>query len=870
MPWLTVSRRVILPILLAAAVRAQCPNSMVAGPPSTYAGDGQPAISAWLLKPNALSLDASGNLYIADSGNNRIREVTTDGVMHTVAGPTGLNNPQFVLAAPNGSVYIADSGDNQIRLLTSAGVLTTIAGTGHPGYSGDNGAAIAAELNYPTGMALDAKGNLYFADMYNSVIRRVDVHGVITTVPTGNQNYRLYTPQAVAIAGDGSILIADPGREYIFRVAPDGTFSLFYPGYFPATNLTVLSDGTVLVADGDLMLFSADGSTLSYYARAENATSVAVGGSGVYYTSTDNVVYRAATPLAEPAVFAGQYYTGNAPDNVPALGPIFGSIGGMVVGPDGSIWVGDTTYGVVRKILPNGTQRVIAAGPTIALALDSAGNLYAAGGNEVLKITPAGSSSLFAGGGTELIPALGAPAMAATGVNLSSIAGVATDSAGNVYVLSQLYDYLPALIITRITPGGQLTTIWDSTFVPYLTQDELDTAGFAMDSKGYLLVALYSGPIFRIATDGSGISSTSNPPDDLAAIASSPTGEIFYVTEARRIKALNAGATLYNRDISPVQAGTATAYFAVEAMVTNILAVAELGGSPYGGSLFPLATDAAGNVYFGDSTQNVIRRFPAGACFTARAPQLLIGSPVETITPPLSATWDTTIETAVLTFAPGELISIFGSGMGPQTGVNAQPDSHGLIATQLAGTQVLIEGVPAPVLYTSDGRVNTVIPFSLYGYPKLLVQVAYNGNPSDAVALTMSQSAPIIFTNSATSPPVPIVINQDGSVNSPSNPAAPGSIISFYGSGFGLTSPAGIDGHLATAPLPEPVLPVTAEVDGWSANVLYAGDAVGMVEGVMQVNLQVPPRAYYGFVSVVVGNNSMQFDISIGENSVLQ
>ena len=102
-------RRVILPILIAAAVRAQSPNSIVAGPPSTYAGDGQPAISAWVFQPNALTWDASGNLYIADAGNNRIRKVTTDGVIHTVAGPDGLNNPQFVLAAPDGSVYIADS-----------------------------------------------------------------------------------------------------------------------------------------------------------------------------------------------------------------------------------------------------------------------------------------------------------------------------------------------------------------------------------------------------------------------------------------------------------------------------------------------------------------------------------------------------------------------------------------------------------------------------------------------------------------------------------------------------------------------------------------------------------------------------------------
>ena len=112
MPWLTVSRRVILPILFAAAVRAQCPNSIVAGPPSTYSGDGQPATSAFLFNPASLTVDNSGSVYIADSGNNRIRKVTTDGVIHTVAGPDGLDNPQFVLAAPEFRRQLRDKESN--------------------------------------------------------------------------------------------------------------------------------------------------------------------------------------------------------------------------------------------------------------------------------------------------------------------------------------------------------------------------------------------------------------------------------------------------------------------------------------------------------------------------------------------------------------------------------------------------------------------------------------------------------------------------------------------------------------------------------------------------------------------------------------
>jgi uncharacterized protein (TIGR03437 family) len=130
----------------------------------------------------------------------------------------------------------------------------------------------------------------------------------------------------------------------------------------------------------------------------------------------------------------------------------------------------------------------------------------------------------------------------------------------------------------------------------------------------------------------------------------------------------------------------------------------------------------------------------------------------------------------------------------------------------------------------------------------------------------MYQSSPIVFTSSVTGQPVPIVINQDGSTNSPSNPAAPGSVITFYGSGFGLTAPAGIDGHLATAPLPQPVLPVAVMVDAYTAPVLYAGDASGMVEGAVQVNVRLPQYASAGVVQVAVGNNRMAFGISIGAN----
>jgi sugar lactone lactonase YvrE len=727
-------------------VRAQCPNSIVAGPPSTSAGDGQQATSSWLLQPKGISLDGSGNLYIADSGNNRIREVSTDGVMHTVAGPDSLNDPEAVLAAPDGSVYIADTGNNRIRRITPAGVLTTVAGTGHPGFSGDNGAATGAELNGPTGMAFDAKGRFYFADTYNGRIRLIDANGAITTVagshvptPAGSAwgvdfgdggpatEALLFQPRAIAIAADGSIYILDvySAAPAIRRVAPDGTISTLYV-QMAATDLALLPDGSLLITAEDLLRLSADGATLNYYARARSATNAAIGPSGVYFSSLENVVYHAASAASEPAIFAGQHYFGDAPDSAPALSPIFGSVAGLTVGPDGSIWVADRGDSKIRKILPGGTERVVASGLEFTgVALDSSGNLYAATPVSVWRFAPDGTSRLFAGGGYALVPPVGAPAIPATSVDLSNTEGVVADSAGNVFVAVLQYGYQPQMVIARVTPSGQLTTIWDSTSLAGGTVGYPIGQGFAIDAQGYLVLAMSGNQVFRIKPDGSGIAETLIAPDTVTAVATGPSGEIFYVTGGGRIKALRSGATLYNRDVSPSSYPLSGVIAAPVAIITSVLiSPAELG---YAGSL---ATDALGNLYFSDVNGYVIRRFSAGPCFAAAAPQLSTDSSKQPspITP-LPENWSTGTTTSTTSttssgtswFAPGELISLYGSGLGPKNAASAQVAGDGRITTQLAGTRVLFEGVAAPVLYASDGRVNTVIPFTMYGYPSVRV-----------------------------------------------------------------------------------------------------------------------------------------------------
>lgn len=206
--------------------------SVVAGSNGGFSGDGGPAASALLSAPMGVAVDASGNIYVADTENNRVREIS-GGIITTVAGNgtfgdggdngpathASLSSPKGLAVDVAGNLYIADVGNHRIRKVSN-GVITTVAGTGAPGFSGDGGPAISAALKSPTGVAFDAAGNLYIADSENSRVRRVS-HGIINTV-AGNGNWAyggdggpaslasLALPEGVAVDTEGKLYIADP------------------------------------------------------------------------------------------------------------------------------------------------------------------------------------------------------------------------------------------------------------------------------------------------------------------------------------------------------------------------------------------------------------------------------------------------------------------------------------------------------------------------------------------------------------------------------------------------------------------------------------------------------------------------------------
>jgi Ricin-type beta-trefoil lectin domain-like/NHL repeat len=207
------------------------------GTPGDKGDDGQ-AIAAQLNKPYGVAVDSTGSLYITEWKNHRVRKVTGDGVITTVAG-TGtpgdkgddgqatdaqLNNPLEVAVDNAGSLYIADSENHRVRKVTRDGVITTVAGTGTPGDKGDDGPAIAAQLNTPTGVAVDSTGSLYITDWKNHRVRKVTWDGVITTVAgTTTAGYngdniqatsaQLKSPAGVAVDSAGSLYITDDNQR---------------------------------------------------------------------------------------------------------------------------------------------------------------------------------------------------------------------------------------------------------------------------------------------------------------------------------------------------------------------------------------------------------------------------------------------------------------------------------------------------------------------------------------------------------------------------------------------------------------------------------------------------------------------------------
>lgn len=255
-----------------------------------YSGDGGPADSAEMKTPTGIVFDTLGNMYISDLGNNCIRKIDTLGIITTICG-TGilgdsgdggpasaaqLNAPWGITIDTYGNLYIADWLNNRVRMINTAGIITTVVGRGGQGSGGDGGPAADADLFRPSDLTFDIHGNLYIADSYNNVIRKVDTMGIISTIAgSGTQGYsgdggqalsaQLSLPFGVAVDSVGNLYIADSGNNRVRKVdtsgvittvAGDGTGGYFGDGgpasvseVFKPMGVTLDKKGNLYIAD---------------------------------------------------------------------------------------------------------------------------------------------------------------------------------------------------------------------------------------------------------------------------------------------------------------------------------------------------------------------------------------------------------------------------------------------------------------------------------------------------------------------------------------------------------------------------------------------------------------------------------------------
>src|ERR1039457_6825784 len=195
--------------------------------------------------------------------------------------------------------------------------------------------------------------------------------------------------------------------------------------------------------------------------------------------------------------------------------------------------------------------------------------------------------------------------------------------------------------------------------------------------------------------------------------------------------------------------------------------------------------------------------------------------------------------------SPGEMVVIFGSGMGPSNVVGFQLDQQGRIANTLSKVQVFFDGNPAPLIYVSARQVSAMVPYGVAGKSLTQIQVVYQGSTSDSFQKPIAASAPGVFTADSSGLGQVAMTNSDGSYNTSSNTAAPGSYVTFYLTGEGQTIPPGTDGNIAASTANVALL-VTIQIAGRTVPLLYAGSAPGNVNGFAQINAVIPADLPYG------------------------
>jgi sugar lactone lactonase YvrE len=577
---------------------------------SGFSGDGGSSKLAMVSFPVGITLDVRGNIIFTDGGNQRVREISPQGIISTIAG-TGMagytgdggpaldatfNDPFCVAIDKRGNIYICDKGNNVIRRINTAGIITTVAGNGIAGFSGDGGPATMASLNFPYSVLPDTSGNFYIGDYDNDRVRKVDASQIISTFAGDGSN---------GCAGDGgfatsaeigdargmllsrgSLLIAGAGCSEVRTVDLStnliNTLAGAITGYDGDGHPPLFSDfsgesGLLLDKLGNLVIVDRGNARIRVASFATQIVSTIAGGfigdgglgtasavnlpeginfdpaGDLYIADWANNRIREVTPSGTISTFAGTGISGSTGDGGPATAATLFDPTAVVADQRGNVYISDQGGVMLRKVNSGGTISTIPLSTFIylqGLAIDLSGNLYSADPVDcvVWKITSAGTVSAVAGDAVTFQCGFNSDGIPAKQALLNSPYGVAVDSMGNVYIADSFNSRIR--VVTRST--GKINTVAGNGICGFSGDGGVGTAamvcdpeGVAVDSSGNVYIAdtgnarirsLNSSQIIQTVAgtgsfagyNGNGLPALKTNLDDLLGVAVSPTGVVYW------------------------------------------------------------------------------------------------------------------------------------------------------------------------------------------------------------------------------------------------------------------------------------------------------------------------------------------------------
>jgi trimeric autotransporter adhesin len=516
-----------------------------------YSGEGGAATSAQI-SPTAVAVDASGNIYIADGVENIILKVSAStGIINIFAGngtqgfngdgiaatSAQLSSPAGLTADASGNIFILDAGNYRIRKVTvSTGIITTVAGDGSYGYSGDGGAATLAGLYNPSGVALDASGNIYISETQR--IRKVTAStGIITTV-AGNGSF--------GFSGDGGPAISAQMSNY--GVAIDASGNIYIIGNYRVRKVTA-STGTIATVAGHGIDGLSGAGGLATSAGFNSPRGVVLDASENIYFSLGGLIAKVTASTGIINSIAGNGNITSVIDGVPATTTGLNGPVGVALDASGNIYIADqhnnrirkvtASTGIITTIAGNGTQGYSGDGGAATsaklfypyyVALDASGNIYFSdfGNIRIRKITAStGIITTVAGNGT---PGNSGDGSAATSAQLSNPMGVAVDASGNIYFADSYNHRIRKVtastgIITTVAGIGTMGSTGDGGLA-ILAELSFPT-DLELDASGNIYIA--DGDRIRKVTAGTGIITTivSGFLNTIGGIALDVSGNIY-------------------------------------------------------------------------------------------------------------------------------------------------------------------------------------------------------------------------------------------------------------------------------------------------------------------------------------------------------